>query len=223
MSDTIESFVEKLQKDGVDAGQVEASKLLDGAKAEAEKVLSDAKTQAESITGDARAEAERIVKQGKDELALAGRDTLLRLHEVIVRAIRTILDGAVEAQMKDKEFLSNLIREVVVQYAQKDAEGDRPIEVRVVDEMLDALTSWAAGEMAGHGKGTTPDVALVGGLKAAGFEYSSSGGTVEVTPESVAAVLSGMVSPRLQEMIAREAKKKVRAAPNNTHQLCTSQ
>ncbi len=203
MADTIESFVEKLQKDGIEAGQTEAAKLLDGARAEGEKTIADAKAQADGITSDARAEAERTVRQGTDELELACRDTLLRLHEAVMRSIRTILERAAQTQLKDKEFLANLVREVVVQYAGKDARGDRPIEVKVSDEMLDTLSAWAAGESAGQAGGPTMDIALAGGLKSAGFEYSSAGGTVEVTPESVAGVLSEMVSPKLREMITK--------------------
>ncbi len=203
MADTIESFVEKLQKDGVEAGRTEAAKLLDGARAESEKIIADAKTQAEGITSDARAEAEKTVKQGKDELQLACRDTLLSLHEAVMRSIRTVLEQAARTQLKDKEFLSNLIREVIVQYAGKDARGDRPVEVKVSDEMLETVSAWAAGESTGQAEGPATDIALTGGLKSAGFEYSSAGGTVEVTPESVAGVLSEMVSPRLREMITK--------------------
>lgn len=200
MAETIESFVGKLQKDGIEAGQAEATRLLDAARAEAEKIISDAKGGAADITNDARAEAERIVRQGTDELELACRDTLLRLHEAVMRSIHAILERAVETPLKDKEFLANLVREVVVQYAGKDARGDRPIEVRVSDEMLDKVSAWATGME------PATDIALAGGLKSAGFEYSSAGGTVEVTAESVAGVLSEMVSPRLQEMISRSVK-----------------
>lgn len=201
MSETIESFVEKLQKDGIDAGQVEANKLLDDARAEAGKIIADAKTQAEDITSDARAEAEKTVKQGKDELQLACRDTLLKLHEAVMRSIRAMLEQAAQTQLKDKEFLANLVREVVVQYAGKDARGDRPVEIKVSDDMLDAVSAWATGETSGS------DVAITAGMKSAGFEYASSGGTVEVTADSVANVISEMVSPRLREMIIKVGEK----------------
>ena len=163
MAETIESFVDKLQKDGIEAGRAEATKLLDDAKAQADTIISDAKAQADGIISDARAEAEKTVKQGKDELALACRDTLLRLHEAVMRSIRAILERATQTQLNDKEFLSNLVREVVVQYAGKDAHGDRPIDVKVSDEMLDTISAWAAGESAGQGEGPAADIALAGG------------------------------------------------------------
>ena len=201
MSETIESFVEKLQKDGIDAGQTEANKLLDDARAEAEKIIAEAKSQAEDITSDARAEAEKTVKQGKDELQLACRDTLLKLHEAVMRSIGAMLKQATQTQLKDKDFLANLVREVVVQYAGKDARGDRPVEIKVSDEMLDAVSAWATSEASGT------NVAITAGMKSAGFEYASSGGTVEVTAESVANVISEMVSPRLREMITKAGEK----------------
>ncbi|MDY7010721.1 MAG: hypothetical protein SVV80_08220 [Planctomycetota bacterium] len=200
MAETIESFVEKLQKEGIEAGQAEATKLLDAARAEAEKIISDANARAEGIINGAGAEAEGIVKRGTDELELACRDTLLRLHQAVMRSVRAMLEKSAETNLKDKDFLANLVREVVVRYADKDARGDRPIEVRVSDEMLDTVSALVAGE------GPAKDISLAGGLKSAGFEYSSAGGTVEVTAESVAEVLSEMVSPRIQEIITKSAK-----------------
>jgi hypothetical protein len=44
-------------------------------------------------------------------------------------------------------------------------------------------------------------VNLHGALSTAGFEYKVSGGTVEVTPESVVQVLSEIVTPQLQQLI----------------------
>ena len=48
---------------------------------------------------------------------------------------------------------------------------------------------------------------LAGTLRQAGFEYNAGGATIEVTLESVVAVLSEMFSPRLREILATATAK----------------
>jgi len=204
MADTIESFVEKLQQEGVAAGRTEADKLLADARAQAEKALAAAAAQAEKILADARTQAEQTVQRGREELQLAARDVMGRLKEAVASAVGAALAKGAADALRDKDFLASLIRDVVGQFAAQDAKGVWPIEVRVSDEMLKALSERALADAAGRDDGASR-VSLSGQLQAAGFEYDAAGGTVEVTGESIAAVLCEMIAPRLREMIDASA------------------
>ena len=57
MTQTIESFVEKLHAEGVHAGQEAAEKLRSEARAEAERVVAEAKAEAEKLLAEAKAKA----------------------------------------------------------------------------------------------------------------------------------------------------------------------
>lgn len=201
MANSIETFVQKLQAEGVQAGREEAQKLVDEARAEAEGIVAQAGEQAERITGEAREKAAESLRQGQDELELAARDVLLKLREAVMRALQAVLARGSGEALADKEFLAKLIHDVVVQYAQKDAAGAADVEVQVSDEALQSLTDWAAKEMAQEKAGSKPQVNFKGRLASAGFEYTTAGGKIEVTPESIASVLSEMVSPRLKELL----------------------
>ena len=203
MADSIESFVERLQKEGVEAGRAEAAKIVAEARAQAEKVLADAQAQAEKLLAEARSEAEKTLQQGQTELQMAARDVLLKLRETVAAVLERLFVQAAGEALDDGQFLASLLHDVVVEYAKLDAAGQRPLEVRVSEEKVEALTRWALNRLAGGGD--KPRVDLKGELQSAGFEYTVSGGTVEVTPESIAEVLSGMVSDRLREMIERAA------------------
>lgn len=202
MAETIESFVQKLQEEGVEAGREQAQKLLDGAGAEAEGIVADAKRRAEEIIADAKAQAETNLKRGKDELSLASRDVLLRLRETVVKTLEGLLKSSSREKLRDEEFFVRLLHDVAVQYAEKDAAHERPVVISVDEDMLEAATRWAVQEMTQEGGDDWRSrIDLKGRLKTAGFEYSAGDGTIEVTPESISAVLSEMISPRLREIV----------------------
>jgi len=202
MADSIQSFVEKLQAEGIDVGRAEAGKLVDDAKAEAAKIIAEAKAQAEGILEDARKQAEETLQQGRGELEMASRDALLRLRESLVDVLEAVLKDAAGEALGDPKFLAGLMHDICVQYAEKDAVRDWPVRVRVSDEELKAATEWALKEMRDRGRDDCHmRIDLKGKLKSVGFEYNATGGTVEVTPESVAEVLGGMLSPKLREMV----------------------
>ena len=210
MAETIESFVEKLQKEGIETGKAEAEKIIADARSQAEKIIAEARTQADAIINDARAQAQRDLKRGKDELELACRDTILHLRETINKIIKAILEQAVDEKLHDDKFLEDLIREVVIQYAKQDAEGTRSIEIKLNDETLQAILSRTTGQMT-RANQTKGGMDLKSGLKSAGFEYESGEGKVEVTADSITEVLMEMISPRLREVIAKAVGKETTA------------
>jgi len=206
MAESIESFVAKLQEEGVDAGRAEAAKITAKAEADAEKILADARAEAAGIIADAERLAERTVAQGTAELKIAARDAVLRLRETIVATLETVFRAGAAEALNDDHFLASLLHEMAQEYAKHDAIHDWPVTIRVSDEKLHMATEWAIREMTGAGREDWRSrIDLHGGLRSAGFEYTTSGGTVEVTPESVAAVLSEMIAPRLREMIDQAA------------------
>ena len=209
MADSIEAFVQKLQTDGVQAGQEQAKKILDEAHAEAAKVLSDARTEADRIVADARSQAEQGLSHGKDELALAARDAMLRLRETVTGALEALLKLSSAEALRDERFLLSILEDVVGQYAARDAAGERTIEINVDSKMVDVACEWAISRMTGSDKGKGPHVNLKGALASAGFEYTVAEGRVEVTPESISAVLCEIIAPRLRAIIeAAQAPEK---------------
>lgn len=201
MPETIETFVKKLQDDGVAAGKAKADELLAVATAEADKLKADAQAQADKIIAEAQAEAQRVADAQGNELRLAARDSLLKLRESIVATLEAVLKQQASATMKDAAFLKQLITTVVTQYAKDDAAGAPHMTVNVNEEAFAAVGDWAVGAL------SSDAVDLKGGLKAAGFEYSVADSTVEVTLDAVVEVLRAQVSPRLQGILQDAAKQ----------------
>jgi vacuolar-type H+-ATPase subunit E/Vma4 len=201
MAETIETFINKLQADGVEAGREAAKEITEQAEQQARQRLAAAEDEAKQIIEQAREEGERIRVRVETELKLAARDTVVRLQETLNHALKAVLVNAVSEKLQDADFLGGLIREVVLRYVDADASGGDTVEINVSDEMQGRLLS---GAVAGFKPGD-PELArtsLLGKLAESGFEYKVASGTVEVTADSVVDVLSSLLGAELRRRIA---------------------
>ncbi len=200
MSETIETFVEKLQQDGVEAGRARAEKILAEARAEAEEIVSEARLKAEKTVEEAREEAKRIAEAQANELRLAARDALLKLREGITSALEGVLRRRTAEHLEDTQFLKELIREVVQAHLAEGGSGQARLGVTVSEQTMEQVGDWALDEIA------SGRVDLQNTLKGLGFEYTMGDATVEVTVEAVVEVLRQMVSARLQKVLIEAAR-----------------
>lgn len=201
MAQSIESFVAKLQQEGIEAGEEAASALKEKARREAEEIIHLAQAEARKIIGKARAEAETTLSRGKTDLELAVRDALLRLREALNEALGKVLAQGTKKVLGDEEFIKSLIRDLVIRYAEADIKGEGVAKINVSPETQKNLAEWVIKELHPEALERAINVDLKGELRHAGFEYNIGGGTVEVTEDSVVEVLRELVSPRLQELL----------------------
>lgn len=219
MAGNIEAFVAKLQEEGIQAGQQAAEKLKADAQSQAEKIIADAKKQAEDITSQAKKQAEDTLSRSQVELNLAARDALLRLREILGRALGAILARGARVKLEDTEFIGTILHELILAYAKSDIEGKIAMNIDVAPEMRQKLVDWALREIGQDAidqtrKGVSLD--LKGTLSAAGFEYNVTGATVEITLESVTETLKDLVGPELRKVIdaaAGETETKTQDQP----------
>jgi V/A-type H+-transporting ATPase subunit E len=206
MPHTVHSFVETLRADGVEAGREAAEKIRREAQQQAEQTIRDAEAEARQIVEDAERQRQMTLERTRADLELAARDTVARLRDALSQAVNQLLARAASTSLDDTDFLEELIREVASAYAQSDAMGEQIIELNVPEPMRRKIADWAIAAFHQGGDEQKLTVELHGALASAGFEYKLGGGTVEVTPESVVQVLSQIVTPQLQELIASSQK-----------------
>ncbi|MCD6304251.1 MAG: hypothetical protein J7M21_04740 [Planctomycetes bacterium] len=207
MAETIETFVAKLQQEGVEAGRKEADRIREEARKQAEDIVAEARREAEKLIADARAKADDMLARARTELALASRDAILRLREALSRGLSALLAHEVGKDLEDPQFIGKVLHEIVMLFVQSDFKKAREtLKINVRPEMRDKLVSWAMSEI---GKEVVeqvrPSIDLKGTLAEAGFEYTCGGSTVEVTTDSVVETLMDLVGPSLHEAIAKAA------------------
>lgn len=203
MVETIESFVAKLQAEGVEAGRQQAEALVAESQAKAKQTVEQAEKQAEKIVADANARAEEILARGRTDLELASRDAALRLQEAIGRGLTALLGQAVREKLDDPDFMGKLLHEIVTVYVKSDFDRKQSLEINVPAEMREKLVSWALEEIGGKEGKPHASIDLKGTLADAGFEYTCHGSTVEVTRDSIVASLKDLVGPDLREILAK--------------------
>ncbi|MDZ7697057.1 MAG: hypothetical protein U5R49_09105 [Deltaproteobacteria bacterium] len=203
MPENLESFVEKLKSEGVDAGKAAAEKLKKEAEQEAEEIISHAREEAEGILQQAKADAERRHKNAQSELKMAARDAILRLRESLNQALTGLITHRVQGDLEDRDYLREIIRDVISTYAKKDATLEKPVEIDVSEDIPDDWIQETIDDLAEHLQKTEENIQIQASLKGAGFDYQMEDGTVEVSPDSVTELLLEMVNPRLQEIISQ--------------------
>ena len=203
MADSIETFVAKLQTEGVQAGQDAAEKIKADADAQAQQIISKAQADAEKIIADAKSQADATLAKSQGELALAARDAVLRLQETLNRALRAVLAGPVNDQLSQSDFIRSLLPDIILQYARADSEQAKDIKINVSPDHQRQLADWAINELHKAAQTDAGHFDLQGTLAQAGFEYKTAAGTVEVTVNSVVETLAEMVVPELRKLLDR--------------------
>lgn len=142
MAETLESFVAKLQAEGVQAGQQAAEKIRSEAQAQAKDILAQARQQAQDLLTAAQARARQDQSKAQTELQLAARDAVLRLRDGLNQALRAVLERGAKTALADTDFLGKLIHELVMAYANADLEGRSTLGVNVTSPMRQKLADW---------------------------------------------------------------------------------
>jgi V/A-type H+-transporting ATPase subunit E len=209
MAQNIQSFVETLKTEGVDAGQKAAQQIVVQAKGQAEQIVAQAKAEADKIRNQAKAEADQVQARMTSSLELATRDAILMLQERLSRLLTALLSRKVEQGLSDEDTLSAVLREVVLAYAKTSAQGKVAGEIHLPKDMHGRLVNGALQELVRALKQQEIQTEVKASLAKAGFEYKIQGSTVEVSVESVTSLLSEMIDPELRKILASAAGPKV--------------
>ncbi len=171
MPTNIESFVETLQAEGVDAGKKAAKKIKTEAQGQADQIIAQAKATAEQVIADAQTEAEQIQSRMDSSLELATRDTLILLREKLGELLNALLKQQVEKELSTEETLSSIMREVILAYSKPATDTETTAEIHVPKELQSRLLTGAIRELARALKNRNIQTDVKASLDQAGFEY----------------------------------------------------
>jgi V/A-type H+-transporting ATPase subunit E len=203
MAHTLESFIDRIRADGVEAGREAADQIRREGQEQADQLVREAEARARQIVAEAEAERERTLLRTQTDLQLAARDTVAKLRDALSQAVTKVLVQAVEQALANPTFLEELIRDITTRYAEADVAGEGTMTINVSESMRERLASWVIATFhPAVQKKRSLSIDVHGTLASAGFEYQVAEGTVEITPASVVQVLSEIVHPHLRELIS---------------------
>lgn len=127
MENKIQELTDKLYREGVEKGNVEAQKLISEAQEKAQKLIDDAKKEAESIIAAANKTSEELKENTKSELKLFAGQALNALKTEVVNLLtnQTVSD-AVKNFTANKEFFNNFVVTLAKQWS-----ADEPVVISV--------------------------------------------------------------------------------------------
>jgi V/A-type H+-transporting ATPase subunit E len=201
MPKNIEAFVETLKSEGVDAGKIAAQKIEAEAQAQADQIVTQAKAQADVIISEAEAEANKIKSRMDSSLELATRDALLTLKEKLSQLLNALLAREVGKALSSEDTLAAVLREVIPAYAKMDAKASVPADIVVPETLKGKLLESTLKELVKTLKNKGIQADVKNSLAQAGFEYKIEGSTVEVSTDSVTALLADMIDPELRHIL----------------------
>jgi hypothetical protein len=172
-------------------------------------VIAEAKEEANQIVAEAQSEAEKVKGRMNSSLELATRDAIYLLREKLGQQLKFLLEANVEEALNDDGTLSQVLREVIPVCARANVENTLTTEINIPQDLKSRLVESTLRELAHLLKDQNVQVNAKHTLAKAGFEYKIEGSTVEVSTESVTALLSEMIDPELQQFLERAAEAEV--------------
>lgn len=194
----LKELIDQIKKDGVDAAETEAGKILENAKQEAEKIIADAKAKAEKLMQDAKDENARTVKSSEEAIRQAGRNLLITFRESVARELNAILEKSVES-VYSPEALAKLITKLIENWSANPQNDDMAVILNESDlKALEDTAISALKEKLNGGVTLKPNDNFVGGFRIA---VNSGQAFYDYSTESVVDMLSTYLSPKVTEIL----------------------
>lgn len=127
----IDDLVSSIKKEGIDAANEEAEKIIAEAKRKAETIIADAKSEKEKIVNQTKSEIEILKDSAKVGAMQAERDAVLLFEDAIKKRFEKILEADIKNTVNG-ENLATLIKAAL----NGENPGDYIAEVSAVEDGL---------------------------------------------------------------------------------------
>ena len=180
----IDDLVSSIKKEGIDAANREAEKIIADAKEKANKIISDAKSEREKIISQTKSEIDILKESAKVGAMQAERDAVLLFEDAVKKRFEKLLEADIKNTVKG-EHLAALIKAAL----NGENPGDYVAEVSAVEDGL-------KGELAAEIKNGL-EIKISPAVKT-GFRLSSKDGSgyFDCSDEEI----TGMLAPFLPEI-----------------------
>lgn len=195
MNVKLDSLIEKIKADGVDAAKKQAEEIIAIANKDADEIIKKAKDKAAQYEKNAEFEAKSYQKNAEIAIKQAARDTVLVLKEKITTILEQALLTDIDKTM-NQDFLKDLIVKIAGVWAK---DGDVEVLVNGVD--IDALMAELKSAL-GNSVKSTIEVKLDRKISK-GFRIGKKGDNLfyDFTDESILEALMIFLNPKLAEIL----------------------
>ncbi|MEW6038826.1 MAG: hypothetical protein AB1648_11325 [Pseudomonadota bacterium] len=212
----VETLIRRLREEGVAKGEAEAQALVSAAERRAAAMLQEAYAEAEKVREQLKREAERFDAAGREALAMAFRDTVIRLRDELTRRFQVEVGRLVGQELEQTEVIRELLLQLGI-IASDQARLDRqarftvqlPARLVGLEELRKKPEELEAGTL------TQLVSSITGNLLREGVEFHPVAHTgrgirlflrdgamqVDLTDEACAAILLEHLQPRFRALL----------------------
>jgi V/A-type H+/Na+-transporting ATPase subunit E len=199
----LQELIETLKKQAVESGEASSRQIIEGARKEAKAIVDRARAEGDEITRKAQEEADTKLKQLESSMEIAGSQFVTSLKRVIEQNLLALpLKEKVTEALGDTAYLKEIIRTVVLEYAQHPEKSD--LQVLVSENQRGKLVDLMVELVKARGEGRAPDhkgLTLHAGNVEFGFMINKREGnvTLDFTDEAFLALFLKFLTPRFRE------------------------
>jgi V/A-type H+-transporting ATPase subunit E len=138
ISQGIETLIDRLKEDGVNAGREEAEKIVQAAQEKANTLLNNAQAKAKQILDEASQRIQQEQKAAEDALYLAAKNMRLELRQNLIDRFTEEVRHLVHKELDNEEMIRQLITLIACNTAeQARAFKAQKIEIQLPEKVLD--------------------------------------------------------------------------------------
>ena len=211
----VQELINRLRDDGVKAGQEQADQVLRDSQEQAARIVAQAKAEAADMFDKARAEIETERAAAHESLRVAIRDTELKMEAELKADFATHVKRLVSVEMRDVEFLRQIILGIAGLAAGGKACEGQPVEVllpanlfksdekgtRLTEEGQDSmrrLVLGLSGEMLREGVDLKPSQSIGGGIR---IRLVDEDLEIDLSDTAISELLLQIILPRYRAIV----------------------
>jgi V/A-type H+-transporting ATPase subunit E len=197
MVEDLESLIEKINQEGIQAAEEKAKTIEAEAKKRSEEIAAKAKKEAEKIIAKAKDDVATMEKSGEASLKQAGRNLIISLR----KEIASVLDGIIKLNIREEltpaemtKIISALVKNykgqekgnIVISLSKEDLEKmEKPLLGRLNSEVKKGITLKRSDDIQ------------------AGFiiSYDSGRSHYDFTDKALAEYIGAYLKPKLSELL----------------------
>lgn len=205
-SDGVQSLIDRIRDEGVQAARDKAEQILKDARHEASQIVENAKAEADSLRADTKREIEDHRTASLDALQLAARDTVLDLKAKVVERFEEFLKRLVISATRDEETVRSLVL-VLAGHAASEFIQDKELEIRISKALLGKGTLEEEGnrallalssDMLREGIQLIPDDVIEGGAR---VQLVKDKLEIDLSDKAVSRMIAQRMIPRFRDIL----------------------
>jgi V/A-type H+/Na+-transporting ATPase subunit E len=138
MSDTLNTLIEKIQREGIEEAEAKALEIETEAHNRARNIIEEATTKADALLTEAKRNLEKIRKSDETALTHAGRNLLISLRQEINATLLKVIKEDIREGLSD-DMIYRIIEKLILE---QSAQPGTDIVVILTPQELTALSSF---------------------------------------------------------------------------------